>query len=266
MKKRKLSVFLPYMLAAAMVVGTVSPAAAYAWPIPLDDDIKSIVSNDDTGIEKLADLIGKDIGKDAEDGTDVIAELELPGERTNTPDDPDAEDPDADDQTPEEPSGEVTTPADPTDDENTTGEEPSGEVTTPADPADDEDITGEDPGEDESSEDPSAEAPTWENLTQEEPAEEPTTPETPEEPGQIEETSKLGTPINLMSYDFSTVKVSEEPNRLSLTGYFTIDVAAWRSVKIYIPEGAPIAAYFTVIEVPEGVDTAEFLVDSGWKQ
>jgi poly(3-hydroxybutyrate) depolymerase len=105
-----------------------------------------------------------------------------------------------------------------------------------------------------------------ETLTQEETAEEPATQESSVDPGEPADPGSLGTPVNLMSYDLSSVKVSEEPNRLALTGYFTIDVEARRSVKVYIPEGAPIAAYFTVIEVPEGVDTAEFLIASGWKQ
>ncbi|MBC7330830.1 MAG: hypothetical protein H5T91_00165 [Synergistetes bacterium] len=38
-----------------------------------------------------------------------------------------------------------------------------------------------------------------------------------------------------------------------------------RTAKIYIPYETPIRSYYTVIAVPDGVDTGEFLVKSGWK-
>lgn len=56
-------------------------------------------------------------------------------------------------------------------------------------------------------------------------------------------------------------------NLLPLNGYFeqTVDVGSdTRKVKVYIPEGAPIRAFFTVITVPEGWDTEKFLHTSGW--
>lgn len=57
-------------------------------------------------------------------------------------------------------------------------------------------------------------------------------------------------------------------NGLPLTGYFeksfTVDGVA-RTAKIYIASQAPIRSYFTVIAVPDGVTTAEFLQETGWK-
>lgn len=37
-----------------------------------------------------------------------------------------------------------------------------------------------------------------------------------------------------------------------------------RTSKVFIPEGAPIRSYFTVISVPDGWKTEDFLVKSGW--
>ena len=57
-------------------------------------------------------------------------------------------------------------------------------------------------------------------------------------------------------------------NGLPLTGYFeksfTVD-GITRTAKIYIASQAPIRSYFTVIAVPDGVATAEFLQETGWK-
>ena len=57
-------------------------------------------------------------------------------------------------------------------------------------------------------------------------------------------------------------------NGLPLTGYFersfTVDGIS-RTAKIYIASHAPIRSYFTVIAVPDGVATAEFLQETGWK-
>ena len=37
-----------------------------------------------------------------------------------------------------------------------------------------------------------------------------------------------------------------------------------RTVKVYIAPEASIRSYFTVVAVPEGVDTYDFLKEQGW--
>ena len=62
-------------------------------------------------------------------------------------------------------------------------------------------------------------------------------------------------------YDFSRA------NKLPLTGYFekTFDVnGEIRTAKFYIPATTPIRQFFSVIAVPGGIDTTEFLIASGW--
>ena len=57
-------------------------------------------------------------------------------------------------------------------------------------------------------------------------------------------------------------------NKLPLTGYFekSFDLnGAKRTAKVYIAPDAPIRAYFTVIAVPDGVSTNDFIQKSGWK-
>ena len=51
-----------------------------------------------------------------------------------------------------------------------------------------------------------------------------------------------------------------------MTGWFTknIDVEGDRQVTVYISKEASIRSYFTVIAVPNGVDTQQFLEDEGW--
>ena len=86
MKKRKICVFLPCILAAAMVTGNISPAAAYALSLPLEEDIVSITEHDDTGIGKLIDLIRKDLedGIVGEDATSDTPATEVPSEESET--------------------------------------------------------------------------------------------------------------------------------------------------------------------------------------
>ncbi|MFC5382111.1 hypothetical protein [Aquipuribacter nitratireducens] len=65
-------------------------------------------------------------------------------------------------------------------------------------------------------------------------------------------------------YDFSRA------NRLpaEMTGYWekSFDVGGTtRTAKVYISADTPIRAYYTVIAVPEGTDTASFLWKSGWR-
>jgi poly(3-hydroxybutyrate) depolymerase len=59
-------------------------------------------------------------------------------------------------------------------------------------------------------------------------------------------------------------------NRLprEMTGYWTKSFTVGTSVrtaKVYISPETPIRSYYTVVAVPDGVDTAEFLQESGWK-
>ncbi len=62
-------------------------------------------------------------------------------------------------------------------------------------------------------------------------------------------------------YDF------QRANKLPLTGYleksFEINGQS-RTTKFYISANAPVRPFFTVIAVPEKVNTTEFLVASGW--
>ncbi|MDX8339360.1 hypothetical protein SLH46_09220 [Draconibacterium sp. IB214405] len=62
-------------------------------------------------------------------------------------------------------------------------------------------------------------------------------------------------------YDF------QRANKLPLTGYFekSFEVNGQnRTAKIYISSAAPVRPFFTVIAVPEKVNTTDFLVASGW--
>ncbi|MBP8718197.1 MAG: hypothetical protein KBI07_03805 [Candidatus Atribacteria bacterium] len=57
-------------------------------------------------------------------------------------------------------------------------------------------------------------------------------------------------------------------NKLPLTGYFekSFEVnGQTRTAKIYISPDAPIRSFFTLIAVPDGIDTDTFLLESGWK-
>ena len=53
-----------------------------------------------------------------------------------------------------------------------------------------------------------------------------------------------------------------------MTGYWTksFDIGGVdRTAKVYISPETPIRSYYTVIAVPDGVDTAEFLRKSSWR-
>ncbi len=59
----------------------------------------------------------------------------------------------------------------------------------------------------------------------------------------------------------------QRANKLPMTGYFgkTFDVnGIARTAKFYIAATAPVRTFFTVIAVPEGLRTDEFLIASGW--
>ncbi|MDD6212287.1 MAG: hypothetical protein PUB22_03975, partial [Clostridiales bacterium] len=52
--------------------------------------------------------------------------------------------------------------------------------------------------------------------------------------------------------------------QLPLTGYYTKSISDGRTVKVYISEEASVRSYFTVVAVPDGVNTYEFLRREGW--
>lgn len=77
--------------------------------------------------------------------------------------------------------------------------------------------------------------------------------------------------------EFAPVSLEDAPvpeynfqraNKLPMTGYFekSFEVnGSSRTAKIYIAATAPIRSFFTVIAVPEGVETTEFLVAGAWQ-
>lgn len=77
-----------------------------------------------------------------------------------------------------------------------------------------------------------------------------------------EATSLDGRPFP--AYDYT--RANKLPREM--TGYWTKSFSiagATRTAKVYIPAETPIRSYYTVIAVPDGVDTAEFLRASGWR-
>ncbi len=67
--------------------------------------------------------------------------------------------------------------------------------------------------------------------------------------------------ISTPAYDF------QRANKLPMTGYFekSFDIKGTsRTAKFYISATAPVRSFFTVVAVPEGVETTEFFVASGW--
>ncbi len=80
-----------------------------------------------------------------------------------------------------------------------------------------------------------------------------------------------GTEIDLPAVDFSNYDVIPElakdfsqAAQLPLTGYFKKTVAEGRTVKVYVSEEASVRTYFTVVAVPDGVNTEAFLTEQGW--
>jgi poly(3-hydroxybutyrate) depolymerase len=66
------------------------------------------------------------------------------------------------------------------------------------------------------------------------------------------------------AYDYS--RANKLPSEM--TGYWvkSFDVAgSVRTAKVYISPETPIRSYFTVIAVPDGVDTGQFLEETGWR-
>ncbi len=73
----------------------------------------------------------------------------------------------------------------------------------------------------------------------------------------------VDTPTDLDSYTTVPDINYNKAAKLPLTGYFTMQ-SDDRSFKIYIAPEASIRTYFTVVAVPDNVDTKEFLTDAGW--
>src|SRR5690348_4051027 len=82
-------------------------------------------------------------------------------------------------------------------------------------------------------------------------------------PGDLGEAQSLdGRPFP--AYDYT--RANKLPREM--TGYWTksFDVAGTaRTAKVYISAETPIRSYYTVIAVPDGADTGEFLQTSGWR-
>ena len=75
------------------------------------------------------------------------------------------------------------------------------------------------------------------------------------------------TPVSLDEAPVPDYKY-QRANKLPLTGYFekSFDVNGEpRTAKFYIAATAPVRSFFTVIAVPEGFETTEFMVASGWQ-
>ena len=64
--------------------------------------------------------------------------------------------------------------------------------------------------------------------------------------------------ITTLDYDWS------QAAQLPLTGWFTKRFEGGRQATVYIAEEASIRSYFTIVAVPDGVDTQKFLEDEGW--
>ena len=64
--------------------------------------------------------------------------------------------------------------------------------------------------------------------------------------------------ITNLPYDYS------QAAQLPLTGWYTKSIEGDRQVTVYISEEASIRSYFTVVAVPDGVNTRQFLEEEGW--
>lgn len=64
--------------------------------------------------------------------------------------------------------------------------------------------------------------------------------------------------ITKLDYDWS------QAAQLPLTGWYTKSFEGGRRATVYISEEASVRSYFTIVAVPDGVDTQKFLKDEGW--
>lgn len=81
-----------------------------------------------------------------------------------------------------------------------------------------------------------------------------------------EDTKTTVEAVNLTEDNVPQVDI-RQGNKLPLTGYLNQDITVGdetRTVKLYIADSAPIRTYMTIINVPDGVDTWQFLEDNGW--
>lgn len=80
---------------------------------------------------------------------------------------------------------------------------------------------------------------------------------------------KLGDAVSLDDRpfpDYDYTRANKLPREM--TGYWekSFDIGGvTRTAKIYISPETPIRSYYTVIAVPDGVDTAEFLRKTSWR-
>ena len=61
-----------------------------------------------------------------------------------------------------------------------------------------------------------------------------------------------------LDYDYS------QAAQLPLTGWFTKTVSEGRTMKMYISDTASVRSYMTVVAIPDGVNTYEYLTEEGW--
>lgn len=64
--------------------------------------------------------------------------------------------------------------------------------------------------------------------------------------------------ITKLDYDWS------QAAQLPLTGWYTKSFDGSRQATVYISEEASVRSYFTIVAVPDGVETRKFLEDEGW--
>ena len=80
-----------------------------------------------------------------------------------------------------------------------------------------------------------------------------------DKPGEGRKSTDMDSFTEALETDFS------QAAQLPLTGYFFKKIGdSGRQAKIYISEHASIRSYFTVIAVPDGVDTDTFVEEQGW--
>ena len=87
-----------------------------------------------------------------------------------------------------------------------------------------------------------------------------------EESSTVEETAVNAVLTEVVNLDTQSAPEHDysRANRLPLTGYMSKSFEDGRTVKVYISSDAPVRPYFTVIAVPDGVETDAFLSATGW--
>ena len=72
-------------------------------------------------------------------------------------------------------------------------------------------------------------------------------------------------PVDFDSFTEALATDYSQAAQLPLTGWFSRTFEDGRSVKVYFSEETQIRTYFTIVAVPDGVDTAGFVEEQGWK-